>query len=315
MCATAIGMRSIMLVALVLVSACREGPSARRLVDGGRFELPDSGQILDARAQVGPPDSGPGDSGPFVCEGGCPDGSVCGCLDDNARTCGCTQPAGFNEPCDPQHLETCRWPFECVRGRKLEGLRYVCSDGRAGSSCSSVDSICNTSRGCVCVQTPFGTTACSCQGEQGANPVLCDPQTPASCPGGTCVRIETPSGVTHLCSQGMRYQPCSEGDSTCRTSLGCTCPIYLGRASCQCAEPGEVDGELCDPRVPGACVAPLECGVVPGDLPAEFDTRCVSSEGGDGGVAPLDCDPARPFCPTGFTCREVRPSTYRCVID
>ncbi len=310
-----LGSIAALLFFVAVLGACRDGPSARRLIDGGRFELPDSGVFFDARPVIGPPEAGPADTGPHVCEGGCPDGSVCGCLDREPRTCGCALPQGYNEGCDPQHPETCGFPYKCVRGRKIEGLRYICSDGREGSSCSTVDSICNTSRGCNCVLTPFGVTACSCQGEQGENPLLCNPARPETCPGGTCVRIETSGGAVHFCSQGRRYDPCVAGDSTCRTSLGCTCPYYMGRQACQCSEPGEVEGELCDPRVAESCVDPLECTVVRDEAPGSVSTQCAGRFSPDGGVDPLACDPARPFCPQGFTCVEIRPSTYRCVLD
>ena len=304
------GVRLLLILLVLLLSACRDGPTTRRLVDGGRFELPDSGVFFDARPAPTAPDAAPRDTGPHVCESGCPDGSVCGCLDDEG--CGCHAPRAFDDTCDPQHPETCGWPYECKRGRKIDGLTYICTDGREGSSCSTVDSICNTSRGCICANTPFGT-ACSCQGTPGPNPLLCNLNDPATCPGGTCVRVETPGGVTFICSQGRRYEPCVLGDQTCRTSLGCTCPRIEGRDVCQCSEPATQAGEPCDLREPLSCEAPLRCTPVQSEQPGTVSTVCTSGFGRDAGTDPLACDPARPFCPPNTTCEEVFPGNYRCV--
>jgi len=306
-------MRLALTVVLVCaaLSACREGPAGRDLVSGGAFELPDSGFTYDARAFV-TRDAEPIDTGPFECSGGCANGSVCGCLDRRPRVCGCFPAQGYNEACDPQNQDTCRFPYQCVRGRRVDGLRYLCSDGRENSSCSPVDSVCRTSNGCVCLTTPLGV-GCSCKGAASNNPLLCDPNVPATCPGGSCVHITTGGGSTNICSMGMRYEPCAPGDSTCHTTLGCVCPLFEGRAVCQCGEPGTENGEPCDPRVAETCSAPLECTLVPSETPGAVSSQCRGDDRGDGGVDPVACDPMRPFCPQDFGCREIRPGVYRCV--
>jgi hypothetical protein len=299
---------ALVICAVVSLSACRDGPGRARNIDGGRFELPDSGFFFDARPPPSRPDASVGDTGPYVCEAGCPDGSVCGCLD---RSCGCHEPGRYNALCDLQHPETCGWPYQCVRAQTLQGRRTVCSDGRLGSSCSTLDSHCNTSNGCVCQMTPLGT-ACSCQGSAGMNPRLCDPRRPETCANGTCVRVETAGGVTHFCSQGERFDPCEVGDNSCRTQLGCTCPLYLGEEVCQCTEPGGEVGDPCDPRVMGVCAANLECAVIRDEQPGSFSTQCVGTGAVDGGTDPRACDPDNPLCPPLFECVEVQPGRFRC---
>lgn len=298
--------RRAALLSLLALAACSR-PDGRVLADGGLFEIPDSGFSFDARID---PDAGfiAPDTGPFQCTTGCPDGSVCGCIDTKPReTCGCNVRGGYTDPCDPQVPDSCRWPYECVLGRTVGGSRWLCSDGREGTPCSHAgENSCRTSSGCICLMTPIGI-GCSCRGDPGPNPLLCDPQNPASCPEGRCVTVNN----VNMCSSGGRNEPCNPGDGLCQTSLGCTCPLVAGRESCRCSEPGEVPGDACDPRVPGSCEAPMECTVIRGgESIGEFYTECV----GGGGNMELNCDPVTQNCPPMYVCEEVRPDTWRCVI-
>src|SRR5262245_7599391 len=87
---------------LVLASFPARGrkTTTPQLVDGGLFEIPDSGFFYDARPR--PPDVGPRvDAGPFVCDGGCGDGSYCGCIETPGRRCGCQERGGYVAACDP----------------------------------------------------------------------------------------------------------------------------------------------------------------------------------------------------------------------
>ena len=297
------------LVAVLFLCACNR-PDPRQLVDGGLFEIPDSGRSSDARVNLDAHVAAV-DSGPFVCDEGCPDGSVCGCIDTQPRaTCGCNPRAGYTESCDPQAPESCRWPYECVRARALSGTRYICSDGREGTPCSHTQDTCHTENGCVCLTTPLGVS-CSCQGSfVGENPFLCDPLVPASCPEGTCVRVEGTGGAVFLCSGGGLNEPCRQGDQTCHTSLGCTCPVFGQREICRCSEPGTSPGDPCDIDVPGSCAPPLECEQLGGDLPGQFVTECVGR--GPGADAGVTCETAGAFCTPPQTCRD-RPEGPICI--
>ncbi|MCC7387018.1 MAG: hypothetical protein IT384_34600 [Deltaproteobacteria bacterium] len=305
-------MRRRLLIVLVTLVGCRD--FSPRHVDGGRFEIPDSGLFLDARA-AGGDGSTPADVGPFTCREACADGGVCSCLDTRPPRCGCNAPGGYAAPCDLLVPESCRWPYACVMARKVDGLHAICSDGREGTPCLPSDQSCNTSRGCICISTPIGI-GCSCQGNPGTNPLLCDPTQPDPCPGGRCVRVDTTAGGLYICSTGEEYEPCNPGDGVCKTSLGCTCPLVSGRESCRCSEPGDVSGEPCDIRVLGACVAPLECIVLRGSEIGDFYTECARNGGADdAGVDPLGCDPLQPLCPPAYSCQEVGPGRFRCRPD
>jgi hypothetical protein len=306
-------MRSLwapLLIAIAL-SACSSRSSERNLVDGGLFEVPDSGFTFDARPRFdGSVEEV--DSGPFICDAGCPDGSFCGCVTSPNRSCGCLPRGGYSGSCDPQVEDSCKWPYECTRAQTIQGIRYLCSDGREGTPCSRTDQSCNTSNGCVCFSTPIGF-GCACQGNPGPNPLYCDPQVPASCPEGTCVRLDGQNAPIYICSSGEANEPCNPGDNTCHTSLGCTCPLIASRESCRCSEPGTLEGDPCDPEVAGSCASPLECVVLRTEAINQFVTECVGgTPRSDGGTDPLACDPGRPLCPNGYSCEEVRPNVFRC---
>jgi hypothetical protein len=295
-------------LALAALGACG-ARDVRTRVDGGLYVPGDSGLSFDARTLwVG--DAEPVDSGPYQCPSSCAEGEVCACLDTSPRpTCGCATPQRHMEPCDPQVPASCRSPLACVRARRLDGTRYLCSDGREGSSCTPSDSVCRTTNGCVCYSTPIGA-ACSCRGEIGENPELCDPNVPATCPDGMCVRLATGVNPTFFCSQGARFDPCDPAAPFCVTSLGCLCPVLNDRPACQCTEPGAV-GEPCDLAVPESCRAGLSCVLVSAGLDS-FDSRCADRGliGSDAGVLE-GCSEARP-CPPPLECVEVRPGLRRC---
>lgn len=297
------------LAAVLFLCACSR-PDARQLADGGLFEIPDSGRSADARVFLDAHVAAV-DSGPYVCEEGCPDGSVCGCIDTQPRaTCGCNPRGGYTAACDPQAPESCKWPFECVRARSLSGVRFICSDGREGTPCSHTEDTCHTENGCVCLTTPLGLS-CSCQGSVvGENPFFCDPLVPSSCPEGTCVRVEASGGAVFLCSGGEVNEPCVRGDQTCHTSLGCTCPLIGTREICRCSEPGTAPGDPCDISVEGSCAAPLTCRRLGGDQPGEGVTECVGrTQTADGGV---DCTAAGELCGPGMVCVELPDGSLTC---
>jgi hypothetical protein len=295
----------------LLLAACEGG--AQSLPDGGVFQIPDSGFIYDSGPPV-VPDSGVTDSGPFVCNTTCESGTVCGCPDTPSPSCGCNPPATYAAACDPQVAESCRAPYHCVVVRKLSGPVYQCTDGREGAHCSHADESCTTALGCVC-QSDFLGTQCMCRGDPGENPTTCDVMVPASCPNGTCVRVEVQGHAYFVCSDGARYQPCVRGDNSCQTSLGCTCAFAGAHEICTCSEPGTSAGEPCDPREPDSCVPPLVCQTRFDEEHGGHVSECTSSSGpgrGDGGINPYECDPEMPMCPPMFTCEESRAGQFRC---
>lgn len=298
--------RAILLATLLSggVAAC-SGDSGPRLVDGGAFVLPDAG-FRDASI----PDREV-DAGPFECAPACGAGEVCGCLETGAgRDCGCHPPGQNLDPCDPQHPETCGGSTVCSRTRQQGADLYVCTDGREGNPCSKTLETCTTALGCVCLTPPSGATNCSCVEDFDEGSGLCDRMVPETCPDGVCVRAPSVGGnVYFLCSDGAEGNPCEPGDGSCRTSLGCTCPLVGGRERCQCSEPGGA-GALCDPSVPGACEAPLMC--LPQRGPDQGTTTTCRSATPDAGLPP-GCDPNNPgSCPPGFVCRETE-GGFQCV--
>ncbi len=294
---------------VLLVSACANDKNDGTLKDGGGFVFPDSGYIYDggpARQFIR--DAGPPDTGPHECNPTCPVSQICGCLPSGGgAACGCHPRQGYAAACDPQVPESCKWPFDCVKARVAEGNIFLCSDGREGTPCSTTQDTCRTSNGCACLSTPFGT-ACSCQGDPGPSPLLCDPNVPGTCPDGTCVRVEGPNPF-YICSDGAEHEPCVVGDGSCRTSLGCTCPFSGGRRVCRCSEPGTTAGDACDLMVMQACLPPLECAVR-GDPIEGFYSECNDPNGMSGND--FLCDPMLPMCPPMYQCVEVRPDEYRC---
>lgn len=286
----------VVLFALLAVVGCKDTPAVRG-ADGGAFVLPDAG-FFDA----GFYDAGGRDAGPFVCMPACTGGDVCGCLADD---CGCHLPSQLAEPCDLSNPDTCAAPYECVRARR-EGVDVaICSDGREGISCSKTADICTTALGCVCYTEGSGSTDCRCLESHDPENGLCDRMVPETCPDGTCVRsIGSTGSAFFFCSDGAEGRACEAGDGSCRTSLGCTCPLVGGRERCQCSEPGG-DGAACDPNVAGACSPPLMC--FPSSTPDGITTRCSSNpqggrDGGVGGPGEM-CDPNDPTsCPPGAEC-------------
>ena len=297
------------LLLLALACACSRGAQSDRLADGGAFVLPDSGRFYDSGPAIDPGrDAGTPDSGPAVCNPACTADRVCACVESGAGDCGCHSPRGYRQPCDPQVAASCRHPFDCVLARVDDDHRFICSDGREGTPCARAQASCNTASGCVCLSTPFGTS-CTCQGVPGPSPLLCDPMVPATCPNGTCVRVEAQSGAFWVCSDGSEHEYCNPGDGSCRTSLGCTCPLVAGRRSCRCTEPGDREGDACDPSVMGVCVAPLRCEIRGNPVEGGYFSECKGMAGGNDAFR---CDPARPMCPQGFMCVETEPGVYRC---
>lgn len=297
---------------LVVLGACNKRTgTGRELADGGAFELPDSGWFFDA-STVRFSDAAAPDTGPFQCNRTCGDAQICGCLDTPPNpTCGCNARAGYAEPCDPQVEDSCKFPFRCVIARKLEGTRYICSDGREGTPCSNTNDTCMTQNGCTCLSTPFGL-ACSCRGPTTGSALFCDPRVAMPCREGTCVRVRSSPMDFFICSDGGKDEPCQPGDNSCHTSLGCTCPTVAGREVCRCSEPGDVAGDACDPAVPMSCRAPLACRPIPDQELGGFSTVCAGAGTPDGGTDPLACDPMRPSCPPSYECVEVTPGRYRC---
>lgn len=271
--------------------ACRDAPAPRGL-DGGAFQLPDAG-FRDASVR----DAGDHDAGPFVCDPSCAAELACGCV---SGACGCLQPGGHGSACDPQAPATCAEPTACVPVRRAGSDAFLCTDGREGSACSKTDDRCTTRLGCVCLTNASAITDCRCTETWDPAERLCDRMVPETCPGGTCVRTVGSGGRAYfLCSDGSRGQPCEANDNSCRTSLGCTCPVIAGAPRCSCSEPG-AEGEPCDFRVAGSCQAPLVCGVER-DLAGGNRTVC-QREGGPGPM-PGGCDPTDPeSCPPGEIC-------------
>ncbi len=301
----------LLAVQLSLLPACKQATTGPRRVDGGRFEIPDSGLIRDAFVVTNPDAAAP-DAMPFVCTSSCAGSTVCSCLDNRPPTCGCNPPGAYDDPCDRQVPESCGPTFRCSQARTTDGTRYICSDGREGTPCTPSDPSCNTSNGCVCLTTPVGV-GCVCQGDPGEHPLYCDPRVPQSCPGGVCVHVDRPGFVANMCTHGEVDEPCVPGIDSCQTSLGCTCPTVSGRESCRCSEPAP-EGAGCDPRVPGACAAPNDCIIKRGEGPGDISTVCgVDPLRRDAGTDPLACDPAQPFCRPNETCTEVEPGVFRCV--
>jgi hypothetical protein len=294
-----------------LLAGCSSGENTTR-PDGGEFMLPDSGVIFDGGP--GLDSTVPVDAGPYQCPASCEGITVCSCLDTMPPTCGCNAPQSYSGPCDPQVPESCKSPYACVVTRTLEGTRYQCTDGREYSSCSHADDRCTTALGCVCTTNFFGTN-CECRGAPDPNSSSCDPMVPASCPQGTCIRVESQQNVYFVCSDGAENQPClGPGDISCATSLGCTCPSIGGRVQCRCSEPQSTPGSPCDPNVEGACVAPLECQIRYDEEAGGFVSECAPKFGPDC-MDIYSCDPNNPLCPRGYSCVEVEPQRFRCVID
>jgi hypothetical protein len=291
---------------LLLLAACSSTPEDR-LKDGGGFSIPDGGQ-LDATIR----DSGAPDVGPWVCDPPCTSPEVCGCVGVPTETCGCHRPAGYATLCDPLHPETCAAPLECVPSRVQGDRVALCSDGREASYCSHLYEICSTAHGCVCLTSPTGLTECTCMETIAPDTMLCDRMVPASCPNGTCVRVDRGGVVWFFCSHGAEGDPCELGDNSCNTSLGCTCPRIGGREVCRCSVPGDTEGDPCDPNVAGACVAPLECRVNPDQINGT-STICTTFLGQpDGGIGG-ECDPGDPTsCPGGFNCVPVGGGRFEC---
>lgn len=286
--------------------SANDGP---RLVDGGDFVLPDAG-FRDAEVR----DTGV-DAGPFVCASACGAGEVCGCLQTQAGLdCGCHPPGVNLAACDPQVPESCAAPTVCSRTRQVGQDVYVCTDGRDGNPCSKTLETCQTTLGCVCLTPPSGSTNCTCTETFTDGSGLCDRAVPETCPGGTCVRAVGIGGNGYfICSDGAEGAPCEVGDGSCRTSLGCTCPVLSGREVCRCSEPGSTSGAPCDPAVPGSCEAPLRC--LSQSVPEQgLSTTCGTGTPGlpdAGGM--VGCDPLNPgSCPPGTVCVEVEGS-LQCV--
>ena len=298
-----------LLLVLGLLVACSKDKQGDQLANGGAFVWPDSGYIYDGGTRVH--DAGAPDSGPLVCTPPCATSEICACLLNGGGNCGCHEPQGFRDRCDPQVPASCKTPFDCVKARVASGPVYLCSDGRVGAPCSKTEESCNTSNGCVCLSTPFGV-ACQCQGAQTANPLLCDPQVPESCPDGTCVRVDSGTGPFHLCSDGSEHEPCELGDGSCRTSLGCTCPFEGSKRVCRCSEPGDEPGDACDPTVTGSCVDGMSCETRGNPIEGGYNSECVPAGTMGGMTNPFDCDPNAPMCPPGFDCEEVEPGSFRC---
>ncbi len=282
--------------ALALCSiGCRE-PVAARGLDGGAFVLPDAG-FRDASA----PDPGDVDAGPFVCEPACEGAEVCAC---RGADCGCGAPGVAGDRCDPQVPASCAAPSACVRTRQRGQDVFECTVGGEGSACSKTDDRCVTALGCVCLTPLDGRTTCTCRQTWDPAERLCDRMVPETCPGGTCVRVVGPQGTAGFsCSDGSRGQPCEPEVPSCRTSLGCTCPVFAGRQACLCSEPGEQAGEPCDPRVAGSCAPPLSCRPTPGE--GGLSSTCQGEPGpSDAGAG--RCDPRDPrTCPRGFVCVDL----------
>lgn len=302
-------LRGSVLLLVLVCAACSDATSVSR--DAGAFVLPDSGYIYDSGGprQVGR-DAASADASPHVCNPACDTGEVCGCVGSGEFLCGCHAPRGYAATCDPLAPDTCKWPFNCVRGRRASGTVYICSDGREGTPCSPLQLSCNTSVGCACFSTPFGTS-CNCRGVQGPSAYLCDPRVPQTCPEGTCVRVEASSSTFHICSDGAEHEPCELGDMSCRTTLGCTCPFAGGRRICRCSEPGTYAGYACDPSVANSCAMGFRCEIRGDPIESGYTSECVP-EGGMGPQDPFTCDPQMPLCPQGYACREVEPNVYRC---
>ncbi|MBI2377021.1 MAG: hypothetical protein HYV07_23675 [Deltaproteobacteria bacterium] len=292
----------------LLLSACSETYSGLGPLDGGAFIVPDSGRIVDARVV----DAEAPDTGPFECSPKCEAGRVCECL---PAGCGCHLPVGFGDTCDPQVASTCQDGLTCVRMREVTGSRFACTDGRPGSACSrDSDSVCQTPDGCLC-RTLNGTVACECDPSPIDGTGLCDKEKRATCTAGeSCVRRADPLGSTFICSDGSSGDPCEEGDQTCQTSLGCSCPFVEGREACQCSDVGEA-GDPCDPSL-GAegCVSPLQCVVVARGNPPGPTTICGSGGVPDAGPIIGSCDPFAPDpCPPGQTCVGIGSGQFRCL--
>lgn len=281
-------------MAWVLALACSDNGAGLR--DGGGFMLPDGGF-----RDVGTPDSGDFDAGPYVCNPTCTSGEVCGCV-GTVPSCGCHEPGTFGASCDFLHPETCADPTQCKPGRVADMTLALCTDGREGSACSKADPICSTALGCVCLTSPLGITDCTCLESIAPDTMLCDPMVAASCPGGACLRqVGSRGEAWWFCSHGAPGDPCEKSNDVCQTSLGCTCPLVAGQERCLCSEPGELEGAPCDPTVFGSCVAPLSC-----TLETDFElgdrTICTGGSRPDGG-SPDECDPFDPTtCPPNTTC-------------
>jgi hypothetical protein len=303
-------MRTLCLILLPTLFSCTSKRGDGQFRDGGLFVWPDSGYVFDAGRRLS---DGPiTDTGPHLCAPACATGEVCACLLSGASNCGCHPPQDYQQRCDPQVPRSCKDDFSCVKARVVSGTVYLCSDGRPGTPCSKTQASCNSSGGCVCLATPFGV-ACQCQGANNIDPFLCDPQVPISCPNGTCVQVDAPSGAYFMCSDGTENQPCEIGDSSCITSLGCTCPFQQSRRVCRCSEPGMAAGDLCDPSVVGSCVDGFNCETRGDAIEEGFTSECVPADWMMSGEEdPFACDPNRPLCPPGFDCEEVEQGTFRC---
>ena len=292
--------------ACLLVAGGCSSESAPRRVDGGAFVLPDGGFRDASFRDIGV------DAGNPPCVPLCADGEACGCLElPGGRSCGCHPVGMFGDPCDPGVPETCQADLRCVASRR--GVTtYRCSDGRPGSLCSrlNVPDVCATALGCVCLTGPSGMTTCTCENEADPDNPLCDPQVPQTCTRGDCVRATGPGGITYfVCSDGSLGSPCERGSPSCRTSLGCTCPVVQGLARCQCSEPSN-EGGPCDLEVAGGCLDGLFC-IPQRDLNG-VSTIC-SSEVPDAGTNDLPCNPLDPMpCPAGLICRQNLNGGFTC---
>ena len=287
------------------MSGCSSEPAPRR-VDGGAFVLPDGG-FRDASVR----DAG-FDAGKDPCMERCAPNEACGCLElPAARSCGCHPRGGHADVCDPNNPRTCQDELRCVAGRNGQTI-YFCSDGRAESLCSKRNDpdVCRTTLGCVCLTLPSGLTTCRCADTPDPDNPLCDPDVPETCTSGTCVQASAPGGITYfVCSDGREGQPCAPDDSSCQTTLGCTCPLVAGLQRCRCSEPS-VEGGPCDVDVPESCVDGLSC--VPERTVDGTRTICTSAVPDAGTASDIPCDPGDPFsCPAGFICLP-GPNGFRC---
>lgn len=303
--------RAICCLAAAL-AACSDSSSGTELKDGGAFVFPDSGMIRDASVVLS--DAALPDTGPHVCDPTCGPGMICGCLDTQPRDCGCHVPQPASESCDPMNPDTCAEGLTCITAVKFSQIRYVCSDGSDGIPCQKETSICTTALGCVCASTPLGRS-CSCQGSPN-NSGFCDPEVPATCASGACVRLESGGNTVYVCSDGSEGSPCDPDSQVpnCTTTLGCTCPLFRGAQVCECSEPGDV-GDLCDPQVVESCMGALTCvAMQEGDTPNSLSTRCAGGGGTpDAGTNPTSCDPVINNCPQGQQCTEISPGIWMCI--
>lgn len=236
------------------------------------------------------------ESDPAECaqDADCPEGFVCEtgfmpCGDIGCPPCACDCPEGEEpcdcecpecpdpEPCDPVAFHYCVFaPQEC-------GSDAECAEGfecRVQEACSV--SGCECAAGCVCPACPDGAECPPCECEEEPEPCDCpeDPEPECEVVGRFCMPKEVPCEADGDCPGDF---VCVTWDAPVCACAACRCdpsaPDCDCDPTCDCEEPGEVDG-MCAPRSWADAGIPAGAEPQPGEAAAEY-ARDLSNQDDD----------------------------------